>query len=281
MKKIMIGIVLAFLLQGCQSTYQQLIVEIDKQNTKGIKKTLDENPEKINMKEASTLYHHAIASYADDKKGLEVLELLGRVTPFPKEEYLSTLCQHDNILERVKYLINRGNNLYKAWSICKNNKEAYDYYHIEMQKIKELDDAKKENKIAIQKKTQIVKGSPFFSSRHLIVTDIEKGNKRGDITARSARIDRINTGRFEFYGLFSISDERATLHINKNTKFLIRENYKYLEEDKAKEVFYKNISKPSSYYLLQIDKNRNIIQIKKFESHIFYSAEELHKSMRY
>jgi uncharacterized protein YxeA len=281
MKKIIIGIVLVFLLQGCQSKYQQLIVAIDKQNTENIKKTLEESSEEITMREASTLYHHAISSYGDDKKGLEVLKLLESVSPFPNEEYLSTLCQHDKILERVKYLINRGNNLYQAWSVCKNNKEAYDYYHIEMKKIKELNDAKKENEIAIQKRAKRVKGSPFSSSLHLVVTDIEKGNKSGDITACSARVDRINTGTFEFNGLISISDERATLHINKNTKFLIRENYKYLEEDRAKEVFYKNISKPSSYYLSVIDKNRNILQIERFESHIFHSAEELHKSIGY
>lgn len=278
-KKIIIGLLLVFMLQGCQSKYQKLIAEIEKQNTKGVEKFLEQNVDDITSEQFSLVYAKAIKSYSQDKEGLEVLQLLARVSAFPKKSYLSSLCQHRNILERMKYLMNRGDNLHRAWSTCKDNKEAYDYYHLEMEKIRELEDAKKENEIAIQKKTKIVKDSSFSSSLKIVVTDIEKSENIGDITARSARVERVNTGTFEFHGVFAISSERATLHIDQNTKFLIRDNHKYLEENEARDVFYKNISKPSSYYLLIVDKNRNVIQIKRYGSHIYHSSEELHKSM--
>ncbi|HFU75415.1 MAG TPA: hypothetical protein ENK66_04135 [Arcobacter sp.] len=51
-----------------------------------------------------------------------------------------------------------------------------------------------------------------------------------------------------------------------------------LSHKKAKELFYESISKPSSYYMIKLDNHNNIIELEKFRSHIYYTAEELHGS---
>jgi len=140
------------------------------------------------------------------------------------------------------------------------------------QKLKDID---KESAIALKKREKIVKGSPFEMQRNIIITDVQRTNNIGEITAHSARIDRVNTGAFEFYGIFNISDERATLKITDSTKFL----FQGLKQEDARRVFYETIFKPSSYYLIIVDNDANIEEIRKFIGHIYYSAEELHKDI--
>jgi len=138
-----------------------------------------------------------------------------------------------------------------------------------------LEDTKKENAIKLKKIAKIVKGSPFGMERNIIITDLHRSNNIGEIKAHSARIDRINTGTFEFYGIYNISDERATLKITNNTKFFFLD----LKQEEAKKVFYETISKPSSYYLVVIDNDAEIKEIRRFTSHIYYTAEELHNDI--
>ena len=62
----------------------------------------------------------------------------------------------------------------------------------------EMSDAERENEIAIKKKDKrLKKVYSFNKSRSLVITDVEIGSNEGEITAHSARIDRINTGTFD------------------------------------------------------------------------------------
>jgi PBP1b-binding outer membrane lipoprotein LpoB len=143
----------------------------------------------------------------------------------------------------------------------------------------EMSDAEKEHEIAIKKKDKrLKKVYSFNKSRSLVITDVEIGSKKGEITAHSARIDRINTGTFEFHGIFNISEERGTLQLTPKTKIYINNRREHLAHKKAEEMFYISISKPSSYYILKLDNDNNIIELQKFTSHIYYTAEELHRN---
>lgn len=139
-----------------------------------------------------------------------------------------------------------------------------------------MSEEERENEIAIKKKAKRLEIYSFNKSRSLVITDVEIGSKEGEITAHSARIDRINTGTFEFHGIFNISEERGTLHLTPKTKIYMNNSLENLSYKKAKELFYKSISKPSSYYMVKLDNDNNIIDLKKVRSHIFYTAEELH-----
>ena len=265
----------ALMLMGCQSKYKKMVDEIDKHNLKGVEKILKEDRKKLEEKEIFSLYTHAIQSYDNDEEGVEAFDLLNRYGLKRKEAYLPILCKQQHILKRVKYLMNYGEKLENSWYYCKENREVYDYFHLEIERLKEIEEEKKEKAIALKKKAIMIIGSPFSTSQHITITDVKRGKKLGEVTAHSARVDRINTGTFEFHGIFNISDNRATLKITDNTKFFFRD----LKQEEAKKVFYETISKPSSYYLVVVDNDANIEEIRRLTSHIYYTAEELHNDI--
>lgn len=278
-RRLVIVIFFMFLLLGCQTKYNYLVSEIKAHNLENVKKGLNKK-EKLSNEEKSWLFEYAVTSYKNDKKGLIMLKALDDLKEANKYVALYKLCNlKGNILERVKYFTDNGLQLYDYyWSSCMNHKKVYDYYHIQIEERKAKEEAKKEADIALKKKKAKRVFGITFTGYSALITDVEKGASSKEILAHSARVDRINTGTFEFYGFFHMSGEKGKLYIDKNTKFYI--DGMDLPQIEQKKKFYETIAKPSSYYTVEFHKNRILKEVRAFTSHIYYSAEELHESLR-
>ncbi|HIP29184.1 MAG TPA: hypothetical protein EYG83_00005 [Sulfurospirillum arcachonense] len=268
-----------YIFVGCQSKYQDLVSAIKLHDKEKVVNLLDEGLNGVTEEEFSPIYY-AIEHYNNDKDGLEMMQLVHRYKVKSEDSLLLKLChKKENILERTNYLITRGEDLYRYWNTCKKHNDVYDYYQTEMKVIEESKEAIKEARIAIYKKILIKKGLVFRASSYSsTVTNIEKGKTLGEVIAHSTRIDRINTGTFEFHGIFNISEGTKAFVIGENTTFYIRDERakEFLKQEQAKEVFYETMSKPSSYYIFEWDKENILTEIRQFNNHIYYTAKELH-----
>ena len=87
-----------------------------------------------------------------------------------------------------------------------------------------------------------------------ILTDVEILDYRS-ISARKARIMRINTGTYEFEGLMCIERTKEIFLVN---KALITKAVK------------ESVSKASSYYLFKKNEEGEIVELKKYDSVLSY-----------
>ena len=87
-----------------------------------------------------------------------------------------------------------------------------------------------------------------------VLTDVEILDYRS-ISARKARIMRINTGTYEFEGLMCIERSKETFLVN---------------EALITKVVKESASKASSYYLFKKNEEGEIVELKKYNSVLSY-----------